>query len=574
MTRGPGERVAAMLSLFRGIADEILVALDDRAGPEVEAPLAAVADRVIRYPYAEPVDRPLAWLHAECRGDWVLTIDDDEVPMQALLDALPVLAQAEDVTHYWLPRRWLFGELDRWLDARPWRPDYQPRLVLNDPARALVPDRDARPGQGARAVPLPRHRLLPPRHAAQLARGPGGEGAALRALAPWEARRGAAAERGLLRAGARRSADRGSAAGGLRIDRGGFGRLPRWPSASGGGRGHARDNRRALERRWVRERALVPRGRPAAASRPVRKGRCARREPLRGDVEVGRSDPARFALASRGRDGRRRVDGVAGRHRARRIGPSAARTRRAVRGAVDPRGRPRPRARPVVRPADPGGGRRVAVAAGHRRRSRDARRARRCARRPSTPRRSRSSSPAGPSSAASSPAGSSSSRRTKAVAGSGGASELRGEARPDHGRARVHRLEPRPAPRRGGGGGHPRRLADPGVRREPREHRRDRGRRAGEHLGRPRRALAARARPRPGCALQPRRPDEPRRLAARPVHRPRHQLPRAALDPRGLPASEPRREGRLRLDASALRPAASTCRWTRSIRSRRSTRTG
>src|SRR6478672_1048449 len=132
MTRGPGERVAAMLSLFRGIADEILVALDDRAGPEVEAPLAAVADRVVRYPYADPVDRPLAWLHAECRGDWVLTIDDDEVPMQALLDALPVLAQGEDVTHYWLPRRWLFGEPDRWLDARPWRPDYQPRLVLND----------------------------------------------------------------------------------------------------------------------------------------------------------------------------------------------------------------------------------------------------------------------------------------------------------------------------------------------------------------------------------------------------------------------------------------------------------
>ena len=95
MTRGPGERVAAMLSLFRGIADEILVALDDRAGPEVEGPLAAVADRVIRYPYADPVDRPLAWLHAECRGDWVLTIDDDEVPMQALLDALPALAQAE-----------------------------------------------------------------------------------------------------------------------------------------------------------------------------------------------------------------------------------------------------------------------------------------------------------------------------------------------------------------------------------------------------------------------------------------------------------------------------------------------
>ena len=114
MTRGPGDRVAAMLSLFRGIADEILVALDDRAGPEVEAPLAAVADRVIRYPYAEPVDRPLAWLHAECRGDWVLTIDDDEVPMPGAARRAARAGRArDDVTHYWLPRRWLYG------DARP-----------------------------------------------------------------------------------------------------------------------------------------------------------------------------------------------------------------------------------------------------------------------------------------------------------------------------------------------------------------------------------------------------------------------------------------------------------------------
>lgn len=137
MTRGPADRVAAMLALFRVVADEILVALDDRADPEVEAALAAVADRVIRYPYAEPVDRPLGWIHAECRGEWVLTVDDDEIPSRALLDALPELVSARDVTHYWLPRRWLYPTADRYLDARPWRPDYQPRLVLND-RRVLV----------------------------------------------------------------------------------------------------------------------------------------------------------------------------------------------------------------------------------------------------------------------------------------------------------------------------------------------------------------------------------------------------------------------------------------------------
>lgn len=139
MTRGPADRVAAMLGLFRAVADEIVVAVDDRAGEGVESALASVADRLLRYPYEEPVDRPLAWIHSRCSGDWVLTVDDDELPGQALLDALPELSTARGVTHYWVPRRWLYPTSDRYLDARPWRPDYQPRLVLNDPRFVSFP---------------------------------------------------------------------------------------------------------------------------------------------------------------------------------------------------------------------------------------------------------------------------------------------------------------------------------------------------------------------------------------------------------------------------------------------------
>ncbi len=145
MTRGPADRVAAVLALFRPVADEIVVAVDDRAGPDVEWALAPVATRLLRYPYEEPVDRPLAWIHAQCSGEWVLTVDDDEIPSRGLLDSLRELSSARDVTHYWLPRRWVYPTPDRYLDARPWRPDYQPRLVLNDlrvvsfPAETHVP---------------------------------------------------------------------------------------------------------------------------------------------------------------------------------------------------------------------------------------------------------------------------------------------------------------------------------------------------------------------------------------------------------------------------------------------------
>jgi hypothetical protein len=144
---------AAVLALLRPLADEIVVALDDRVAPGAEEALAPVADAVVRYPYAEPVERPWAWLHAQCTGDWVLTIDDDEIPGAALLAALPDLIGARDVTHYLLPCWWLFPTADRYLAARPWWPDYHVRFVLNDvrfrsfPGRMHIPIAAAGPGR-------------------------------------------------------------------------------------------------------------------------------------------------------------------------------------------------------------------------------------------------------------------------------------------------------------------------------------------------------------------------------------------------------------------------------------------
>ena len=50
-----------------------------------------------------------------------------------------------------------------------------------------------------------------------------------------------------------------------------------------------------------------------------------------------------------------------------------------------------------------------------------------------------------------------------------------------------------------------------------------------------------------------------------PEHRPGDQRRGTAVDPRGLPAAQPGVKRRLRQHAAALRAAASTCRWTRSI---------
>ncbi|MFM8971484.1 MAG: polysaccharide pyruvyl transferase family protein, partial [Actinomycetota bacterium] len=123
---------AARIAVLRPVVDEIVVAVDSRAADRVEA--LHEVDRCLAFDFAFPSSRNFAWLNAQCSGRWRLRLDADEVPGRALLDRLPELARADDVTHYWVPRCWLWGDADTWLTGAPWFPDFQLRLVRNLPA--------------------------------------------------------------------------------------------------------------------------------------------------------------------------------------------------------------------------------------------------------------------------------------------------------------------------------------------------------------------------------------------------------------------------------------------------------
>ena len=133
------ERVVALLALLRPAADEIVVALDERADDAMLPALADIADSVVRVPFLHPAERAAGWLHEQCSARWILRIDTDEIPSRDLIAALPELVSATDVTHYCLPRLWLFPDAGFVLDQPPWKPDYQLRLVRNDPALLRFP---------------------------------------------------------------------------------------------------------------------------------------------------------------------------------------------------------------------------------------------------------------------------------------------------------------------------------------------------------------------------------------------------------------------------------------------------
>ena len=246
----------------------------------------------IRAPYADPIERTLRWLHEQTSGDWVFRIDDDEMPSQTLLDVLA--APPGDVTHCFVPRRWLWR--DGWLDAFPWRPDWQLRLARRD--AVALPGRRPHPGARRRPGALPRGAALPPRPAGERPRGAGGQGAALRGDAPRPARRRPSAERGLLRPRVarpvRRAGPRGRPAAGrpdARCGRAGAGRRAGAAVGDEGG-----DRRGVGAAAAARER--LPGLDRAARDGPVDGGRGARPrrardEPRHRDLAVRPRRPAR-----------------------------------------------------------------------------------------------------------------------------------------------------------------------------------------------------------------------------------------------------------------------------------------
>jgi hypothetical protein len=139
MTDAPMDRIAAVISPLRPFADEIVIAVDARVDPDLVAAHTALADRVVRVPYVPPVERSLAWLHAQCSCDWILRVDSDEIASTGFAARLPEHTNARDVTHYWIPRRWLFPDRATYLTDWPWLPDYQLRLVRNEPSLLRFP---------------------------------------------------------------------------------------------------------------------------------------------------------------------------------------------------------------------------------------------------------------------------------------------------------------------------------------------------------------------------------------------------------------------------------------------------
>jgi FkbM family methyltransferase len=132
----PPQQVRAFLETWRPLVAEVVLAVEQDRATAILDVCGDLADRTFLLPAAHGplwMERYLGWLHEQCRGDWILRADDDELPSEALRQALAGLLDERELTHLWLPRRWVFPDSSHQIAQGLWLRDVQLRLVRNVP---------------------------------------------------------------------------------------------------------------------------------------------------------------------------------------------------------------------------------------------------------------------------------------------------------------------------------------------------------------------------------------------------------------------------------------------------------
>jgi hypothetical protein len=133
IANSPGPFLKAALAPLRGMADEIVIAAGGSVADDDLSHYADIADRLFSIEF-EFLERHLAWLHAQCHGDWILRLDGDEIPSPEMLTEVLAAKADRNVGCVYFARRNLFPTIGSYIAQDPWYPDFQLRMVRNDGA--------------------------------------------------------------------------------------------------------------------------------------------------------------------------------------------------------------------------------------------------------------------------------------------------------------------------------------------------------------------------------------------------------------------------------------------------------
>ena len=84
------EYIEPLFHAVKLFADEVVVGVDASSSDTTEEICARYADKLFRLEPIGTSERAIAWLNEQCTGDWILRLDDDELPSTGLVRVLPL----------------------------------------------------------------------------------------------------------------------------------------------------------------------------------------------------------------------------------------------------------------------------------------------------------------------------------------------------------------------------------------------------------------------------------------------------------------------------------------------------
>ena len=134
ITWNSGDRLERWLTRTLEFADEVVLLVDSESTDDTLDVACAYADQVQVVEHPPFIEVAMDWGLRRATGEWILWLDDDEVVSASFADARDDLLADPDLTHYWVPYRWVVPGAEggyRWLRQFPWFPNERLRLVRN-----------------------------------------------------------------------------------------------------------------------------------------------------------------------------------------------------------------------------------------------------------------------------------------------------------------------------------------------------------------------------------------------------------------------------------------------------------
>ena len=136
----PLSHLETLIRQFHALSDHVVLFFDETTPPDFRTKAECFTSDCRTVCHRNAPHEFVGEMLAQCSGDFILRLNDDELLSPNWTRAFIDGAISEpDVNSYWIVRKWLVDTQGSYISSPPHYPDYQLRLTRNDPALVQSP---------------------------------------------------------------------------------------------------------------------------------------------------------------------------------------------------------------------------------------------------------------------------------------------------------------------------------------------------------------------------------------------------------------------------------------------------